>query len=341
MKNVVYFLGAGFSAPAGLPVISNFLFKAKNQWAGNKQRYASFEDVFKYIDALSVAKNYVSVDLFNIEEIYSIAETHLLLQKSKRADLEQFIKKVIEHHTPPFERQKEPYTSNAPDDVLFGGKTVAPYVRFCCALGNLELNLDLLYRGVQQREIYLANYVIKPIEEPKARYKIVSLNYDLLIEKSIQYLKPTKDSQFELPIAKLHGSIDGQIVPPSWRKDINQGITEHWTNAARWIKEANEIRILGYSLPATDVYIKYLFSTALSEARNIQKIDAICLDPEGNVRSRYENLFDFPEFSFYNVDLSGYLNELGNAQGRAPKEKSFRFTEENHERFIKNVSKWD
>jgi len=33
MDKVVYFLGAGFSAPLGLPVTSNFIVKSKDMYA--------------------------------------------------------------------------------------------------------------------------------------------------------------------------------------------------------------------------------------------------------------------------------------------------------------------
>ena len=91
MKNVVYFLGAGFSVPAGLPVISNFLFKAKDQFyssAAASTTYSHFQKSFDYIDRLSKLKNYVNTYIFNIEEVFSIADTHKLMGKRARSDLE-------------------------------------------------------------------------------------------------------------------------------------------------------------------------------------------------------------------------------------------------------------
>ena len=63
MKNVVYFIGAGFSVPAGLPVISNFLFRARDQYFSDPHKYSYFKVVFEYIDSLSKAKNFINVDL--------------------------------------------------------------------------------------------------------------------------------------------------------------------------------------------------------------------------------------------------------------------------------------
>ena len=45
-------MGAGFSAPAGLPVMSNFLLKSKDLYFKDQTRYKHFEEVFKKIDQL-------------------------------------------------------------------------------------------------------------------------------------------------------------------------------------------------------------------------------------------------------------------------------------------------
>ena len=95
MKNVVYFLGAGFSSPLGLPVISNFLFKSREQYCSYSDKFPQFKLVFDYIGSLSKAKNFINIDLFNIEEIFSIADVHGLLGHDKKDLLEGFIKDVI------------------------------------------------------------------------------------------------------------------------------------------------------------------------------------------------------------------------------------------------------
>ncbi len=69
MDKVVYITGAGFSAPLGLPVMSNFLLKAKDMYAVNSKKYAHFQEVFEQLDGMARIKHYFSSDLFNIEEI--------------------------------------------------------------------------------------------------------------------------------------------------------------------------------------------------------------------------------------------------------------------------------
>lgn len=296
MKNIVYFLGAGFSVPAGLPVISNFLFKAKDQYFSNTDHYKYFKQVFAYIDGLSRAKNFTAVDLYNVEEIFSIADTHELLGKGFKKDLEQFIKDVIIYHTPIF-LKSESY--NSPDKVLGDSVICRRYLGFMAAILNINFEKDKDQTWAEARA------VPKPLANG-INYKFISLNYDNLVENSIDFFRKNYSCSLNVELAKLHGSIDSSIVPPTWNKHINR-LDDAWKNAAQWLSEANEIRILGYSLPKTDMYIKHLFTTALLESKNLQKIDVICLDHDGIVESRYKEMFTFPNFRFKNFDLNDYV----------------------------------
>ncbi len=51
MDKVVYFLGAGFSAPLGLPVMRDFLIKSKDMYFENPDRYKHLAIIYltKYI----------------------------------------------------------------------------------------------------------------------------------------------------------------------------------------------------------------------------------------------------------------------------------------------------
>ena len=73
-SKVVYILGAGFSAPLGLPVISNFLSRSKDLHADNPERFGHFDTVFQEIRRMAPAKNYLQIDLSNIEQILSILQ---------------------------------------------------------------------------------------------------------------------------------------------------------------------------------------------------------------------------------------------------------------------------
>lgn len=309
MKNIVYFLGAGFSVPAGLPMISNFLFKARDQYFNNPNNYSSFKGVFEYIDGLSKAKNFTNIDLFNVEEIFSIADTHELLGKELKKDLQQFIKDVIIYHTPVFKTHSNGFDVQRNSfEILLGSNSIERYyIGFISSLCNSIFE----ERNSSSKPILQYSDIrAKKAANIEHNYQIITLNYDTLIEDSVGFINDNFDGDLEIPIAKLHGSVNDIIVPPTWNKSIVSDIEDSWRLAATWLSQANEIRILGYSLPTSDIYIKHLFSTALVESSNLQCIDVICLDSSGSVANRYNKLFSFPRYNFFNMDISNYLSSF-------------------------------
>src|SRR4051812_9097662 len=101
MEKVVYLLGAGFSAPLGLPLMSNFLVRSKDAFAADPDKYAHFQEVFKTIDGMHVCKSYFDADLWNIEEVLSILEMREGLAASSVArSFTKYIIDVIQHYTP-------------------------------------------------------------------------------------------------------------------------------------------------------------------------------------------------------------------------------------------------
>src|SRR2546425_11642212 len=77
--NNVYILGAGFSAEAGLPVISSFLARMRDavDWLDKAGRVAKREAIERVLDFRheSAAAGYrINIDLDNIEHLFSLAE---------------------------------------------------------------------------------------------------------------------------------------------------------------------------------------------------------------------------------------------------------------------------
>ena len=116
------------------------------------------------------------------------------------------------------------------------------------------------------------------------------------------------------PLAKLHGSThDGNIVPPTWSKGVVTSVVPAWELAHNLLSEATQIRIIGYSLPTADSYLKYLLKSAVIKEQNLKRIDVICRDPDGSVRKRYDEFIKFDYYKFVAGDVSKYL-EIHNLQ---------------------------
>ena len=84
------------------------------------------------------------------------------------------------------------------------------------------------------------------------------------------------------------------IVPPTWNKTgYGNRLTPVWTAAYQEIKEAARVIIIGYSLPETDSFFKYLLALGLSENDSLQQI--IVVNPDEGAQERYHN-FMAPHF---------------------------------------------
>jgi hypothetical protein len=317
MDRVVYILGAGFSAPLGIPVMSNFRMKAKDLLDQQPQRYAHFNQVFETIRDLNACKNYYDSDLFNIEEILSILEMQEGIRpREEKRSFVRFLSDVVHAYTPPIEQTGG--HGNWYDEML----PPAPwrnYAGFVASLLGLKFSVSVPLSAM------LAEVAIS--RAPAAtRYGIISLNYDEVLERACgsyralrnrepvfrfetDFTKPTS-ADHEVLLAKLHGTIhSGDIIPPTWNKSLHPNLLGAWQAAQRMLARANHIRFLGYSLPASDAYIKYLLKAGSIESGNLKQIDVICRD-NGRVRERYTEFIKFNNFRFKDEDVSDYLGYL-------------------------------
>ena len=177
--------------------------------------------------------------------------------------------------------------------------------------------------------------VFKRVSNAEHRYSIITLNYDTIPEKICEFLNSTfkesssiefsneksaYDNSWSLPsLVKLHGCMrEGNIIPPTWSKGERNEISQVWNRAYQVLVDANYVRIIGYSLPTTDNYVKFLLKASVLEAPNLKGIDVICLDQGGETRERYEEFIHFMNYNFVNANSKDYLNALLEAQ-RSPK----------------------
>lgn len=325
-EKIVYIIGAGFSAPLGLPVMSNFLEKAKDMYFGAEERYPHFKSVFDTIKTMSVCKNYYSADLFNIEEILSILEMNqIFTNNSDKNSFVKFIIDVIKFYTPKIESYGSALPSNWNNFVFGNNRLHNDYGFFTASLHNFYIR-SYLTRG---------NFGITPIFEVEINdkhdydYSIITLNYDTVFENFLDYLKREYKSSIDFNfytennndnkypfLIKLHGNVStNKIIPPTWNKILfDEDIKKSWTYAHKLIEEANQIRILGYSLPVTDSYIKYLFKSAVINSNHLKAIDVICLDnPSQEVKKRYDDFIVFNKYRFKSANITTYLSEIKTA----------------------------
>ena len=327
MKRVVYILGAGFSAPLGIPTIGQFLPRAKDLLQEHPSKFAYFKDIFSTIQTLQVANNFYSTNTDNIEDLLTLLDFRNAI--SDRNDptqvhdetlVKRFISDVITGSMTPMKVDK---ASQRWDSLLFWDRPWTDYGPFVSALLGYEFARSAL---IADQAPKLSDYTCSVVDEPSTSYSVISLNYDRVLEdaeKSINHLHkqkrhfvPTSSDSRGTPLVKLHGSLGtGDIVPPLWNKTLPAGIRSAWREALQLLIEANDIRIVGYSLPETDSYIRYLFRAAAAESTNLKHIDILCTD-DGEVQERYNDFITFRGYrrgkkvSYLNEKTEGYLMTL-------------------------------
>lgn len=340
---IVYVLGAGFSAPMGLPVVANFIERSRDLFAEDAKRFAHFESVFSLIKDLSAAKSYYSIDLRNIEEVLSLLEmgafTHY---HDSREQFVRYLADVIQACTP---APKTGATAPPGDWRREFLSTDEPWAEYCHFVANL---CGLVF---SQRPDGTIGHDL--LATPVATYSVVSLNYDLVLETALSIIRTMTgdspavgfrlittgvrgDSSFPT-LAKIHGSIDdGTIVPPTWNKGGRADVSPAWKAALEALRSANYIRFLGYSLPETDAYVRYLLKYSAVAAPHLKGIDVICRDDKsGTVYNRYKAFIEAP-LRYAPRDLMIYLQRLmiSSRQFDAPSSPVLPRLEEVHERFM-------
>jgi len=325
MVKVTYLLGAGFSAPLGLPLTSNFVPKAK--------QVVEPESIDALMSKFAKIQIYYNCDLFNIEELLSIAEVESHFEDNRvKEDLTDMICKVIESYTPELgihtEFDKPNY--NFLNYVFWGPYlNLEIYGAFISSIFGFEF-IHAINKGNNklEREIKFLNEDIGA-----AKYSIITLNYDMVLENFISFLKKLckrfgiklaieeelkfntrlNSVNWNIPtLAKLHGSIDaGTIIPPSHFKGRDPLENEAWGIAYKLLAETNHLRILGYSLPEADNYIRYLLKGSVLKSVNLDSIHVICFDNDGMVEKRYKDLIKYTQdYIFLNDYVENYFMKI-------------------------------
>lgn len=81
------------------------------------------------------------------------------------------------------------------------------------------------------------------------------------------------------------------IVPPSWNKaDYHSALSDVWAAAAKHLSEAEQIFVLGYSLPETDSFFRHLYALGSVGSAPLRRIAVFNPDNSGATDSRFRSL---------------------------------------------------
>ncbi len=341
MSKIVFVLGAGASAHSGTPLMGNFLEVAQDllRRGGVEEVKEDFIKVLDAVGKLHAAQSKSVINTYNIEDVYAAFEMGKLLgrlpgiEEDKELEgLTYSIKKVISYT---LER-----TTKLPKEGR--GQFVAPqeYRDFTniidkiikekrdCSIITFNYDLGLDY-ALQRRSIF-PDYGLGDMNSTGERSVGLiklhgSLNWvkcedckKIVIQRELRHLDIEADysiipitsqlKRLKCPTCKKLLGEDPFIVPPTWNKTTyHEQIEPVWKKAATELKDSEQIFVVGYSLPITDMFFRYLFALGV-DMRTILR-GFYVYDIDSDVEERFKNLlssgiekrFHFYQHSFENA----------------------------------------
>jgi hypothetical protein len=326
MLKTVFILGAGASQRAGAPLMADFLDRASDlvRFGGISELAKigqDLEEVFKVIAELQSVYYKSHLDLDNIESVFGAIEMALLLKKLGKRSYEEIRKirdslvtviyKTLEYGIKfPVSgqtiRSPEPYESFVSHLIGALEQNRATNMPYSFITFNYDLCLDHALRRLGG-----CDYCLNDVRE-KGKYPILklhgSINWGLSENKEI-IPRFIEEAYFELGYEPKHvyynlGStlsckkhndkpLNGPpvIIPPTWDKNsYHTQISNVWSVAASELSTAENIIVIGYSLPETDSFFRYLFALGADSPTKIRNFVVINPDESGQVEKRFRAL---------------------------------------------------
>lgn len=116
------------------------------------------------------------------------------------------------------------------------------------------------------------------------------------------------------------------LVPPTWSKaEHHRRIERVWRRAAEELSTARNIIVIGYSLPETDAFFRYLYALGTVSDTRIERFWLVDPDNSGKAAAQFRallgptvaNRFRLIKMPFENaVDQNGDLNSFLSLQGK-------------------------
>jgi hypothetical protein len=323
MAENLFILGAGASFDAGAPLMNGFFDKA-NELLGSGQsnpHSEAFKDVFHLLKELRPVYANSYLDLNNIESLFGAIEMGRIVNSlGIRSDdsIEMVRKSLIRLIVITLERSItfpiNEGTTSPPRSYNKLAKLITEKIPASSIITfNYDIALDyaLSFNSVQYQ--YCTDSVLPPqgIKLMKLHGSVnwalckncksivtISLNngtrqinigqkerliqfHDVISHQEHNCSDGTRSSCEEVPV----------IVPPTWnKKDYHGSLTNVWRQAAIELSRARNIYVIGYSLPESDAFFRYLFALGTIDNDSIKRFWVYNPDGSEETKARYATL---------------------------------------------------
>jgi hypothetical protein len=313
MGKTVFILGAGASREAGAPLMADFLDKARQLLANGKvndKDKKHFENVFEALVELRPTFFKSNIDLDNIESVFSAFEMARLINKlgdyssDKIAELDDSIKTLI--------------VRTLGESIIYhnkGGNLAPPFPYY---------NFSELVKSVNPSDysIITFNYdvavdcalhvekVAYHLDQQGGNFGVIKL---LKLHGSLNWWQCPKCNKV-IPSKSWHPYLMGDryfpvferekcdkcncdlkttpfIIPPTLSKGEHRNqLGSVWAQAAKELEEAENIFSIGYSLPESDLFFRYLFALGTVGKSHLQRFWVFEPEHKEEVEERFRKL---------------------------------------------------
>lgn len=350
MSRTVFILGAGASRQAGGPLMADFLDKARQLRREGRvnDTAADFDLVFKTLASLDVVHAKANISIDNFEQVFGLFEMGALCGRLGRLSAEEIPKagvairrlivKTLEVAIPlPVRDQAALAPAPYGDLITLAGliekAKLGPvsYLTF-----NYDVSLDYALHRARERVDYCLS------SDSRDGVPVMKLHGSLnwaRCQKCAQIV-PWHLREFlsnrswrpffeETKTATLNiGSSLDQfnhcdtacarepvLVPPTWNKARYQELNSVWQRAAEHLSEAENIFVVGFSLPTTDEFFRFLFALGTVGDARIERFWVF--DP-ADVSPRFRDLLGATartRFQWIGCGFDEAIREIANRLG--------------------------
>lgn len=343
MASIVFILGAGASKRAGAPLTNDFLDVAYDLWKMGSVSDAdeSFRAVFQGRSALASVHSKADLDIHNVEAVFAAFEMAKTLNKFADYSPEEIdalinamrsviVKTIEETLVFPVQDGKvwppEPYWSFA-NLIKYLTSKAQPKQTIAVLSFNYDMAVDYAFYSNGIRIHYALGEQQHGDSIPVLKLH-GSLNWarckgcgDVVAWPLTSYTSkfggkiPIK-GYISLPIGSLishfehcEGGVEREpvLVPPTWNKtEYHRALSSVWARAAKELGEAENVFVIGYSLPPSDAFFRHLYALGAVGKVTLRRFWVFNPDESGEVEERFVKLlgpgarqrFDYDEKTF-------------------------------------------
>ena len=275
--------------------MGDFLDVAHRQWQLNQVGgdADAFQTVFKGISSLQDVHSKSELDISNVESVFTAFEMAKVLNKFPRREateieaMIQALKKVIAitlETTLRFPVESGRIVSPKPyDQFVKILRQLEQEAKPAQSISILTFNYDIALDYALQIGGFEVKYGLTDDDKTPLLKLHGSLNWtktvgsDTIVPYGVlPYLSgrlnniwpetqsvtiPMSSSLHELDLGQQKVTGEPLIVPPTWNKgDSHKSLTQIWARAAQALSKAENIFVIGYSLPPSDAFFRYLYA---------------------------------------------------------------------------------